>query len=92
MYRVSMYYFICHPSDSTVSEDSGIEPRTVATTAMTARRYNNSAKSHPNMQLPNLESTGGRGSGLYSGEISGMKAVDGVYEGPGKLLKNRNIL
>jgi hypothetical protein len=44
------------------------------------------------MHLPNLESTGGRGSGLYRGEISGMKAVDGVYEGPGKLLKNWNIL
>ncbi len=26
--------FICHPSDSTVSEDAGIEPRTVATLAL----------------------------------------------------------
>jgi hypothetical protein len=86
------HYFICHPSDSTVSKDSGIESRTVVTTALTAMRYNNSAKSHPNIYLPNLESTGGRGSGLYRGEISGMKAVDGVYEGPGKLLKNWNIL
>jgi hypothetical protein len=85
-------YFICRPSDSTVSEDAGLEPRTVATTALIVRRYNNSAKSHPNMHLPNLESTGGRGSGLYRGEISGMKAVDGVYEGPGKLLNNWNIL
>jgi hypothetical protein len=34
-----MYYiqhcFICRPSDSTVSEDAGTEPRTVATTALT---------------------------------------------------------
>jgi hypothetical protein len=26
--------FICRPSDSTVSEDAGIEPRTVATSAL----------------------------------------------------------
>jgi hypothetical protein len=30
--------FICRPSDSTVSEDAGIEPRTVATSALTVRR------------------------------------------------------
>jgi hypothetical protein len=30
--------FICCPSDSTVSEDAGIEPRTVKTTALAARR------------------------------------------------------
>ncbi len=39
---LSMYViqhgFICRPSDSTVSEDAGIEPRTVATLALTARR------------------------------------------------------
>jgi hypothetical protein len=39
--------FICRPSDSTVSEDAGIEPRTVATTALTVRRSNHKAKSHP---------------------------------------------
>jgi hypothetical protein len=33
-------FFICRPSDSTVSEDAGIEPRTVATLALTARRSN----------------------------------------------------
>ena len=32
--------FICRPSDSTVSEDAGIEPRTVATSAMAVRRSN----------------------------------------------------
>jgi hypothetical protein len=30
--------FICRPSDSTVSEDAGIEPRTVATLALAVRR------------------------------------------------------
>jgi hypothetical protein len=30
-----------------VSEDAGIEPRTVATLALTARRSNTSAISHP---------------------------------------------
>jgi hypothetical protein len=32
--------FICRPSDSTVSEDAEIEPRTVATSALTVRRSN----------------------------------------------------
>ncbi len=44
---VIQYFFICHPSDSTVSEDDGIEPRTVATLVWTVRRSNHSAKSHP---------------------------------------------
>jgi hypothetical protein len=30
--------FICRPSDSTVPTDAGIEPRTVATCALTVRR------------------------------------------------------
>jgi hypothetical protein len=30
--------FICRPSDSTVPTDAGIEPRTVATGALTVRR------------------------------------------------------
>jgi hypothetical protein len=38
-------YFICCPSDSTVSEDSGFDPRTVATLALAVRRSNHSAKS-----------------------------------------------
>jgi hypothetical protein len=29
------FFFICRPSDSTVSEDAGIEPRTVATLTLT---------------------------------------------------------
>jgi hypothetical protein len=34
--------FICCPSDSTVSEDAGIEPRTVATSALAVRRSSHS--------------------------------------------------
>ncbi len=33
---VIQHCFICRPSDFTVSEDAGIEPRTVATLALTA--------------------------------------------------------
>ncbi len=39
--------FICRPSDSTVSEDAGIEPRTVATSALAVRRSCHLATSHP---------------------------------------------
>ncbi len=39
---------ICRPSNSTVSEDAGIEPRTVApTSSLAVRRFNHSATSHP---------------------------------------------
>jgi hypothetical protein len=43
---VIQHYFICRPSDSTVSEDAGM---TVATYryALTARRSSHSARSHP---------------------------------------------
>ncbi len=41
------HYFICRPSDSTMSEDAGIEPRIVATMALAVRRFNHSARSHP---------------------------------------------
>jgi hypothetical protein len=34
-------------SDSTVSEDAGIEPRSVAPLALTARHSNHSARYHP---------------------------------------------
>jgi hypothetical protein len=40
-------YFICRPSDSTVSEDAGIAHGTVATLVLAARRSNRSASSHP---------------------------------------------
>jgi hypothetical protein len=36
----SQHSFNCRPSDSTVSEDAGIEPRTVATSALAVRRSN----------------------------------------------------
>ena len=41
--------FIYRPSDSTVSKDAGIEPRTVATSALVVRRSNHSARSHPTL-------------------------------------------
>jgi hypothetical protein len=44
---VIQHCFICRPSAFTVSEDAGIEPRTVATLALTARHSNHSARSHP---------------------------------------------
>jgi hypothetical protein len=40
-----LHCFICLPSDYTVSEDAGIEPRTVATLALAVRRSNLSARS-----------------------------------------------
>ena len=40
---------ICRSSDSTVSEDAGIEPMTVATSALAVRRSNRSAGSHPQL-------------------------------------------
>ncbi len=43
--------FICRPSDSTVSEDAGIEPRTIATLALAVRRFHHSARSHPQTRL-----------------------------------------
>ncbi len=47
MYDVQ-HCFICRPWDptATVLEDAGIEPRTVATTALTVRLSNHSATSH----------------------------------------------
>jgi hypothetical protein len=41
------YCFICRPSDSIVSEDAGIEPWTVATSALAVRCSNQSTRSHP---------------------------------------------
>ncbi len=43
---VIQHCFICRPSESTVSEDAGIKPRSVATLALTARRCNHSARTH----------------------------------------------
>jgi len=53
---VIQHCFICHPSDSTVSEGAGIEPRIVATLALTARRFNNhSALIHGRMTHTDLK-------------------------------------
>jgi hypothetical protein len=42
MYDIQ-HLFIGRPSDSTVSEDAGIEPRTVATVALAVRRSSHAA-------------------------------------------------
>jgi hypothetical protein len=42
--------FICRPSDSSVSEDAGIEPRTVATSALAVRHSNHSDRSYPTVR------------------------------------------
>jgi hypothetical protein len=47
--------YVIRPSDSTVSEDAGIETRTVATLALTATRSNHSVRSRP--QLGYISST-----------------------------------
>jgi len=39
--------FICCPSDSTLSENAVIDPRTVVTSALAVRRSNHSTRSHP---------------------------------------------
>jgi hypothetical protein len=41
-----MYFYVLRPSVSTVSEDAGIEPRTVATLASVVTRV---ARSHPQL-------------------------------------------
>jgi hypothetical protein len=40
------YCFICHPSDSTVSENALFEPRTFATFSLAVRGFNNPARSN----------------------------------------------
>ncbi len=45
---VIQHCFFCRPSDSIVSEDAGIEPRTVPTLAIVSQTLSNhSARSHP---------------------------------------------
>jgi hypothetical protein len=40
-------WLICHLSDYTVSEDAGIEPKTVATSPLAVRRSNHSDRTLP---------------------------------------------
>ncbi len=55
---VIQHCFICRPSDSTVSDDDGIEPRTVATLALIARRSTLS-KNVNNFPVPSRDVTNG---------------------------------
>jgi hypothetical protein len=48
---VIQHCFFYRPSDSTVSKDAGIEPRTVTTLALTARRSKHSARSRPQFKI-----------------------------------------
>jgi hypothetical protein len=48
---VIQHCFMCRPSDSTVSDDAGIEPRSVATLGLTARRSYHSARSNTQTRL-----------------------------------------
>ncbi len=43
---IIQHCFFCSPLDFTVSVEAGIEPRTVASFALAARRSNHSARSH----------------------------------------------
>ncbi len=52
---IFLFMYVIRSSDATVSEDAGIEPRTVATLALTATRSNHSFRSHP--QLGYISST-----------------------------------
>ncbi len=47
--------FICRPLDSTVSEDAGIEPRTVATSALAVRRSSHSAHLTSTLNFSSVE-------------------------------------
>jgi hypothetical protein len=59
-------FICCPPSDFTVSEDAGTEPRTVATLLMPVRRSNHSAKSHPLNMKYRLTRMNGASEGLPS--------------------------
>jgi len=52
---IFMYFIqhciICRPSESTVMEDAGMEPRTVAIFALAVRRSNHLARSHPSTKI-----------------------------------------
>jgi hypothetical protein len=48
---VFQHCFTCRPSNFTVSQDDEIEPSTVATLALTARRSHHLARSHPHLLI-----------------------------------------
>jgi hypothetical protein len=86
MYDIQ-HCFIRRPSDSIVSEDAGIEPRTVATTASLIYRL----KSHPQYKHVHKEYLGkpivgcryGRGVGGGGGETVWQSWVFGGGRGGG---------
>jgi hypothetical protein len=75
---IIQHCFICVPSDSTVSEDARIEPKTVATLALTAGRSNHLARSHPHLARshPHLARSHphlARSHSLLYGKLSGLE-------------------
>ncbi len=49
IFRFFLLMYVIRPSDATVLEDAGIEPRTVATLALTATCSNHSVRSRPQL-------------------------------------------
>jgi hypothetical protein len=82
-FLVLQHCFICRPSDSALSEDVGIEPRTVATSALTtvsrsnqsARSYPRSARSHPHRICTSHLGDGRFMSGVYSTEYTELQRL-----------------
>ncbi len=66
---VIQHCFICRLSDCTVSEDNGIEPRTLA---LTARRSNHLARSHPHLARSHPRFLEVAVSNAYSSKFSGV--------------------
>ncbi len=81
---VFQHCFICRWLHSTLSEDAGIEPRTVATLTLAGRRSNHSARSHPWGQWKKLH---------YEGQCcgSGMFIPDPTFFYPGSELSPSRI-
>jgi hypothetical protein len=75
--------FICRPSESTVSEDAEIEPRTVATTALAVRHSNPPARSHPNTARSHPQSARSHPQSANSqsqlGQISSTTRLDLIH-------------
>jgi hypothetical protein len=71
------YCFICRPSDSTVSEEAGIEPRTVATMPLAVRSSDHLARlniKYPRREITSLPASQ-RATALWEG---GGRACQGI--------------
>ncbi len=98
MYRIQ-HCFKCRPSDSTVPEDAGIDPRTVATSALAVRRSNHSARSYPRLEqissttrLAQISSTDSARSLPQLGQISSTSEELPSQESSGFIIPQVHIL